>query len=194
MTPTNAPSWLNLEIVIFPPAVKCCLAIPTILTRSSTLSTWDNRCRVSLCCTRSLHSRWRMTVSPMMVGKGRISAWPTDRPGVTLDRHFRIGVHDHLPVLVLVHQMCAGVSVSSFQPLSTDGLSLSHFQSKPKLCNGPCNRRNLNDDMQRKIRYNLLCGSKSIFVMRKLHTSLIEINSDYAPVYRWFIFWVAECK
>ena len=179
MTPTNAPSWLNLEIVIFPPAVKCCLAIPTILTRSSTLSTWENRCRVSLCCTRSLHSRWRMTVSPMMVGKGRISAWPTDRLGVTLDRHFRIGVHDHLPVLVLVHQMCTGVSVSSFQPLSTDGLSLSHFQSKPKLCNGPCNRRNLNDDMQRKIRYNLLCGSKSIFVMRKLHTSLIEINSDY---------------
>ena len=125
---------------------------------------------------RSSNSRRRMTVSPMMVGKGRISAWPTDRLGVTLDLHFRIGFQDHSPVLGLVHQMCTSVLVSSFQLLSTDGLNLSQFQSKPKLCSGPCTPRNLNDNMQRKIRYNLLCGSKSIFVTRKLHTSTIEIK------------------
>ena len=83
---------------------------------------------------------------------------------------------------------CISEFVSTF-----DGLSLSHFQSKPKLCNGPCNRRNLNDDMQRKIRYNLLCGLKSIFVIRKLHTSLIKIKIMRRCIVDSFV-WVAECK
>ena len=82
--------------------------------------------------------------------------------------HRPIGVHDHSPVVVLVHQMCTGVSVRSFQSLSTDSLSLSQFQSKPKLCNGSCNRRNLNDMMRK--------GIKTIFVTRKLHNSFIKIR------------------
>ena len=126
-----------------------------------------------------------------MVGKSRISAWPTDRLGVTPDRHFRAGIHDHSSVLVPVHKMCS--SVSSFQPLSTDCVIFSQFQSKPKLCNGPCNRGNLNDKMRKKTRYNLLCGSESIFVTRKLRNSLIEIKI----MRRWIacsFFRVAECK
>ena len=34
----------------------------------------------------------------------------------------------------------------------------------------------LNDKMRKKIRYNLLCRSESIFVTRKLRNSLIEIK------------------
>ena len=99
--------------------------------------------------------------------------------------HRPIGVHDHSPVVALVHQMCTGVSVRSFQSLSTDSLSLSQFQSKPKLCNGSCNRRNLNDMMRK--------GLKTIFVTRKLHNNFIKIKI----MRRWIacsFFWVAECK